>query len=475
MRSTTRIRPVGATSLVLGFVVALLALLAAPADAISENSQGDPPQVECGDLIYLDKFEFSDAGSGSFDNGTTGPDQDASEDGYQYTSSTGVTVAYDVDEDNETHSVTWWITADDPAVDLVVLKAGKNTPNKPVFYDEARGPETETVEGNAFSHITFCYDIEDPSVELTHECVEGTSRITVTITNPDDVGFEYDIEINDVVVATITEAGSTTYDGADGDLLEVVNDGQVLDELAFEDCSTPEEPEPTVELSTACDDTQPTATVTIDNDGDETFEVEVFIDNVSQGTITETTTFDGAAEGVLRAEWGDGESDNITFEDCTVDEPLTSVASFTVGTECQTSLPALTYDATISETADDPVGDITLTVSDASGELDQATFSASEAGSMVLSTDLEGATVTASWDFDDTTVEQQLASDCTDVLGAVDQRDDDAAPLPATEVKGEQLPNAGFEEDLLLVLAGAFIALGCSLLLYGRRRYGVTA
>ena len=445
-----------AAVIVAGLLLPLVAGLLTPAFAVVGPSSG-PPQNECFGLLYLDKFDWNDDGTGSFDQGDTSADQDPTADGYTYASTTGVTISYTVDQDDEVHAASWTSTT---PVDRVWEKAGNDT-DAPVAYDEATAG-SESVVGNAYSHLTWCYD-EDPPQEPTVEVNGECDEVAVTITNPDQVEFSVDVLLDGQFLETIT--ASKNYVLTEGQELSATDGASTTyGTFTWQDCT-----EPTVTLSGECD----TATVTITNPAQFKFFVEVFINDVSQGEISETTEYSLNEGETLTTSQTEGES--VSWEDCSEPPPpVPTVASFSVTTECVDTAAAINYVVEVTE-GDDPFGTVTITVADAEGAALVEEDVTGPADDTWLLPGRDGEAVTVTWTFDDASEGLTLAENCAEVLGVVEEKEPDPAPQPDpvvkdTVVEQEELPAAGVTSDGLLAAGGGFLALGCAMLLATRRR-----
>ena len=269
-------RTIALGAILFGLLLPLAGGLLSPAHAVQAppppgGASGNPAQ-ECGGLEYLNKFDWDDDGSGAFDQGgTTGGTTDGVN--YSYTSDNGVTISYAVDG-GEATSATW--TSVIP-VDRVWEKAGgidQSSDNLPA-YDEEQGPQTETIGQFSYSHLTWCYDVDPPTVEVNGECAE----VTVTITNPNE---QFGVQV-DIGAFSETIYGTMSYT-LDPDATLVASDGGSTEYGTFtwQDCTAP-----SVQLLGQCD----TASVIITNPAEFEFAVEVFINEVSQGFISETTDY----------------------------------------------------------------------------------------------------------------------------------------------------------------------------------------
>lgn len=499
-------RGVALGAILLGLLLPLVGGLLAPAHAVQTQPtepSGGSPTNECAGLIYLDKFDWSDLddGTGDFDQGdTTGGNTGGN--AYSYSSSLGITITYTaIPETNnpgkfEVFNVSWTSTT---PVDRVWEKAGhtdQSSDSGP--YDEATSG-SESVTGNAYSHLTWCYDQDppqDPTVQVNGECNE----VTVTITNPDQVpqfGVQVDIEqFSETIFAT------TSYTLDPGATLTASDGGSnQYGTFTWEDCSQPEPP--TFDATPSCVDGTSTVTVTITNPDELDVLVEVFIDGVSQGTTSESGAYEGEAGQTLtvlpvaRVLVIELEQTAFTaaadrppllaqadFADCFVPPPppppppVPTTATFAATSECVDLAPVIDYVVDVTE-GDDPFGTVTLTIADSGGTtLIEETLTGDAADTLQLP-GRDGEVVTILWTFDDTTQELTLADNCATVLGVVEEVEADPAPEPEPEVQevvvvaDEELPAAGVTSSGLLVIGGAFLAFGCWLLLATRRRQGM--
>ncbi len=332
----------------LSMVFAQLIAFAAPtADAATGGSPVNPSN-ECSGLTYLDKWEFDDQGDGG--------EWDQSGSTSRTGGSGGLTVDYEVD-DGEVFEVSW--TSDEP-IFRVWLKAGRDT-DEGVSYDGAFSG-TESVTGNAFSHITFCTDDPDPTV---------TVGFTKAWTGADegDAVAELKLTADDgTEVATITDGDTldlTDYQGQELGLEEV------LTTALPENCDYTTDLDETYTVPTATDtditDTiTATNTVTCTDDPDLTPGIGIVKTAVSadvdftfsNGTLTVLLTEGESAEityEYLITNEGDEDLDTLGLEDDVIGD-LTDEFVDAVDDEYGETFPVggeVTVTATYTTTADD--------------------------------------------------------------------------------------------------------------------------